>query len=186
MVSYRKRKKAYQTAKRKGKTYQVTEPNFRSNIYIESADINPNNPLELREVNRANHMLFQVSHLFDREIVLKDVSKEELAWITSNEFQSMTSYINDTIRLDPSAYKDTSKIFKAPIMMDKVLHTYITGNMSIHYGITKASDFRKQFSQGYKKFKHRLNELNINVEHLKKVTIPPAQIVYYNDSNIRA
>lgn len=185
MVSYRKRKKAYQTAKRKGKTYQVTEPNFRSNIYIESADINPNNQQELTQVNRANHMLFQVSHLFDREIVLKDVTKEELAWITSSEFQSMTSYINDTIRLDTSVYKDTSKIFKAPIMMNKVLHTYITGNMGIHNSITKASDFKKQLTQGYKRFKHRLNELNIDVGHLKKVTIPPAQIVYYQDGDIR-
>lgn len=185
MVSLRKRKKAYLTAKRKGKTYNVIEPNFRSNIYIESADVNPNNPLELRELNRANHMLFQVSHLFDRQIILKDVQKDDLAWISSKEFQTITSFINDMIRLDTSVYEDSSAIFKAKGQMGKVINKYLASPMTQGHAITKGSDFRKQFIKAYKRLNQRLRELNIDIKHLTKKTIPIAQIVYYQDNDIR-
>lgn len=185
MVSYRKRKKAYQTAKRKGKTYNNIEPNFRSNIYIESAEVNPNSPLEVREVNRANHMLYQISHLFDSQIVLKDVTKEELAWITSKEFQTITSEFNDMVRVDKSVYKDASSVFRAEGMISKVFKEYVSGSMGVTHKISKGNDFRKQLINGYKKLKQRLRELNIDIYHLTKNTIPVAQIVYYQDNDIR-
>lgn len=179
MVSYRKRKKAYQTAKRKGKTYNVIEPNFRSNIYIESAEVDINNPYEVREVTRANHMLFQISHLFSREIVLKDVTKEELAWISSKEFQDIAFDINETVKMDKSFYNTSQKIANAQEDFDAVFKRYF-GRLFYKGSINKATEFKKEFLQSYKDYKAKLRAEKIKEGKFPTNNIAPAQLVAYS------